>query len=206
MKLYIAPYAPNPRRVTAFIAEKGITDIEMITLDLPAGEHRTEAFKALSPLSQVPTLDLGDGRALTESRAICTYLEGVYPEPNLMGRDAFERGEIEMWDRRAELMVSMPLMIWVRHAHPVLAALERNQNPAVAESNRAMAMKGAAFFDQRLAENEFICGDRITIADVTLLAGMDMAKMLKWRPDETTPNLRRWRVMMGERPAGKTAP
>jgi glutathione S-transferase len=206
MKLYSAPYAPNPRRVTAFIAEKGITAIEIITLNLVGGEHRTATFRESSPFSQVPTLVLDDGRALTESRAICTYLEGLYPEPNLMGRDAFERGFIEMWDRRVELMIAMPLMLWVRHGNEHLAAHERHQSPDMAERNRAQAMRMATWLDKELATREFIAGDRVTIADLTLLAGMDMAKMMKWRPGEDLPNLRRWRVMMAERPAGKTAP
>lgn len=206
MKLYTAPYAPNPRRVTMFIAEKGISGIEVISLNLQEGEHRTPEFKALSPLSQIPTLDLGDGRTLTESRAICTYLEGVFPDPPLMGRDAFERAEIEMWDRRVELMLSMPLMMWMRHGLPVMARLEKNQNPGVAESNHQTAMRMAKWFDAQLADREFIAGDRLSIADLTALSGIDFARMAKWRPDETTPHLKRWRDMMGERPAGKVAP
>lgn len=203
MKLYTAPYAPNPRRVTMFLAEKGVTDIELVTLDLPGGAHRTPDFRAKSPLSQVPTLELDDGRCLTESRAICTYLESVYPDPNLLGRDAFERAEIEMWDRRVELMISMPMMMWVRHGNPALAAIEKNQNPAIAAANEETARRMAAWFDKQLANREFVAGDRLTNADLTLMAGIDFAKMNKWRPDESLPNLRRWRVMMGERPAGK---
>jgi glutathione S-transferase len=151
-------------------------------------------------------LQLADGRTLTESRAICTYLESLYPEPNLMGRDGFERAQIEMWDRRAEQMMAYPLMLWVRHASPILAKVELNQNPAIAEANRDTAMKMAAFFDHELASRAFIAGDRVTVADLTLLAGMDFAKMMRWRPGEDLPNLARWRAMMGERPAGQTPP
>ncbi len=206
MKLYSAPYAPNPRRVTMFIAEKGIADIDLVTLDLQAGEHRTPEFKARSPLSQIPTLELDDGRTLTESRAICTYLDAVYPDPPLMGRDAFERAEIEMWDRRAELMITMPIMLWMRHGMPVMARLETNQNAGVAESNQATAMRMVKWFNAQLAAREFIAGDRLSIADLTMLAGLDFAKMARWRPDESTPHLKRWREMMAERPAGKVAP
>lgn len=206
MKLYSAPYAPNPRRVTMFIAEKGLTDIEVINLDLQAGDHRTPEFRAKSPLSQIPTLELDDGRTLTESRAICTYLEAIHPDPPLMGRDAYERGAVEMWDRRVELMLSMPIMMWMRHGLPVMARLEKNQNAGVAEANYATAMRMVKWFDAHLADRAFIAGDRLTIADLTALAGLDFAKMAKWRPDETTPHLKRWRDMMAERPAGKVAP
>ena len=123
-----------------------------------------------------------------------------------MGRDGFERAEIEMWDRRAELMFTLPLMMWVRHLSPVLAAVEKNQSQAIGEYNQATAMKLAKFFDARLAEHEFLAGERFTIADITALAGMDFAKMMKWRPGDDLPNLRRWRVALAERASGKTAP
>ena len=60
MKLYIAPRAPNPRRVQMFMAEKGITGIEQVHVDLNGGEHRSDAFLAKSPLAKVPALELDD--------------------------------------------------------------------------------------------------------------------------------------------------
>ncbi|MGE0044179.1 MAG: glutathione S-transferase family protein [Hyphomonadaceae bacterium] len=205
MKLYIAPYAPNPRRATMFIAEKGITGIETVTLNLQEGEHRTPEFRKKSPLSQIPTLELDDGRCLTESRAICQYLEALHPEPNLMGNDAFERAFIEMWDRRMELLFTMPLMMWVRHGNPVLAAVEKNQNAEIAAVNQGQAMRMAKWLNDELATRQWIAGDRFTIADITAVCGMDFAKMMKWRPGEELPNLARWRERINERPAGKVA-
>jgi glutathione S-transferase len=205
MKLYVAPYAPNPRRVMMFLAEKGIPDIEIVTLDLQAGEHRTEAFRKKSPLAQIPTLELDDGRTLTESRAICSYLEAIQPEPNLMGRDAFERAFIEMWDRRMELLFSMPLMMWVRHGNPVLAAVERNQNAEVASYNQGQAMRMANWLNGELATRSWIAGDRFTIADITAACGVDFAKMMRWRPGEDLPHLKRWREALAARAAGQVA-
>jgi glutathione S-transferase len=205
MKLYVAPYAPNPRRVMMFLAEKGIADIEIVTLDLQAGEHRTEAFRKKSPLAQIPTLELDDGRTLTESRAICSYLEAIQPEPNLMGRDAFERAFIEMWDRRMELLFSMPLMMWVRHGNPVLAAVERNQNAEIASYNQGQAMRMANWLNGELATRSWIAGDRFTIADITAACGVDFAKMMRWRPGEDLPHLKRWREALAARAAGQVA-
>lgn len=205
MKLYVAPYAPNPRRVMMFLAEKGVSDIEIVTLNLQEGEHRTDAFRAKSPLSQIPTLELDDGRTLTESRAICSYLEALYPEPNLMGRDAFERAFVEMWDRRMELLFSMPLMMWVRHGNPVLAAVEREQNAEVASYNQGQALRMAKWLNDELATRQWIAGDRFSIADITAACGMDFAKMMRWRPGDELANLRRWRLAFAERAAGKVA-
>lgn len=205
MKLYTAPFAPNPRRVVMFLAEKGVSDVELVQVDLIKGEHREEAFRARSPLSHLPTLELDDGRTLTESRAICTYLESVYPEPNLMGRDAWERAEIEMWDRRAELLFAMPLMMWVRHGSPHLSAIEREQSPELAAYYQKQAMRLAAWFDRELSVRAWIAGERFTIADITVACGMDFAKMMRWRPGDDLPNLKRWREAFGERAAGKVA-
>ena len=205
MKLYTAPFAPNPRRVVMFLAEKGVSDVELVQVDLIKGEHREEAFRARSPLSQLPTLELDDGRTLTESRAICTYLESVYPEPNLLGRDAWERAEIEMWDRRAELLFAMPLMMWVRHGSPVLSAVEREQTPELAAYYQKQAMRLAKWFDRELGARAWIAGERFTIADITVACGMDFAKMMRWRPGDDLPNLKRWRTALGDRAAGKVA-
>lgn len=206
MKLYLAPYAPNPRRVAMFLAEKGISDIPIETVDLPSGAHRTPEYRQKSPLSQVPTLELDDGRCLTESRAICTYLEGLHPEPNLMGRDGAERAFIEMWDRRMELSLALPLMMWVRHGHPALAVIERNQTPGVAEFYQKAAERMVAWLDTQLQDKPWVAGDRFTIADITAVAGMDFAKMMKWRPSEELAHVRAWRARVQERPCGQVAP
>ena len=203
MRIIETRAAPNPRRVRVFLAEKGITHIEIVQLDLPKGEHRGGEFRAKSPLAQVPTLELDDGRTLTESRAICTYLEALYPEVNLLGADAFERASIEMWDRRAELMFAMPLMLWVRHGSPLLAQVEKNQNAEVAVYYQAQAMRMAKWLDGELSGRPWIAGERFTNADITAACGIDFAKMMRWRPGEDFPNLKRWREAIAERPAGK---
>jgi len=104
MKLYQAPKAPNPDRVVFFLRAKGrLDDVEMKEISIMEQEHKTPEYRAISPFSQVPALVLDDGRTPTESRAICTYFEALWPEPNLLGNDPYEKGAIEMWERRIEL-------------------------------------------------------------------------------------------------------
>src|SRR5262249_23391072 len=86
MKLYNHALAPNPRRVRIFAAEKGI-ELRLADVDILAGQSRTPEFLAKNSSGGVPVLELDDGSYLSESVAICRYLEGLHPEPNLLGRD-----------------------------------------------------------------------------------------------------------------------
>ena len=201
MKLYFAKMAPNPDRVRFFAQEKGVWDkLETIELNIIQQEHKTDAFRAISPLTQLPTLVLKDNTPITESRAICTYLEGLYPEPNLMGVDAKEKAVIEMWDRRIELSYLMPLAHWFRNSHPAMAELESPQSAEWAEISSARARKMAVFIDTRLATSPYLAGPRFSIADITLHVALGFGKIVKFKPWEDLPNLAAWRARMAERP------
>lgn len=202
MKLYDSRRAPNPRRVRWFMAEKGIEDVEIVDIDIFAGQHRTPDYLAKAGLPNVPALEIDAATTITESVAICRYLESVYPEPNLFGRDPLEIAVIEMWARRAEMLLSTPLMMAVRHAHPALAAIE-TQVPEIAETNRKAAERALKVFDRRLAESEFIAADRVTMADILAVTGIDFARMVRFRPDAELVNVGRWLKAMMERPAAK---
>jgi len=200
LKLYQSRRAPNPRRVRWFMAEKGIEDIEIVEVDLFKGEHRTPEYVARAGLPVVPALELDDGTAITESIAICRYLESLYPEPNLLGRDAREIAIIDMWTRRAEMMLATPLMLAVRHQHPALAALER-QVPELAAANRTSAERAIKLFERRLAESQFIAGDRLTMADIVAFTGIDFARLVQFRPAAEHVHVAHWADAMRERPA-----
>jgi glutathione S-transferase len=198
MKLYDSRLAPNPRRVRWFMAEKGAGDIEIVDVDLMTGAHRTPEYVGRAGIAQAPALTMDCGTTITESLAICRYLESLYPEPNMFGRDAKETAVIEMWSRRAEMLAAIPLMLAVRHGHPALAALE-TQVPEVATSNRAQAERSLQLFDRRLAESEWIGAERITIADGVLYIGMEFARLVRFKIPEELANLTRWQAAMRAR-------
>jgi glutathione S-transferase len=202
MKLYDSRRAPNPRRVRWFMAEKGIDDIEIVDMDLFKGEHRAGDYLAKTGAPNVPALEIDDALTITESVAICRYLESLYPEPNMFGASPRETAVIEMWTRRAEMLVATPLMMAVRHSHPALAALE-TQIPELAETNRAAGARALGFFDRRLAESEFIAADRITVADIVAAISIDFARMARFRPPEELAHLGRWYAAMMARPAAQ---
>jgi glutathione S-transferase len=202
MKLYDTPLAPNPRRVRWFMAEKGIEDIEIVTLNLMEGTHKQADYLRKAGLPNVPMLEMDDGTCITESLAICRYLESCYPEPNLFGRTPEETAVIEMWTRRGEMLVATPLMIGVRHTHPAMAALE-TQNPEVGEYNKQAGLKALKVLDRRLGESEWLGSDRLTIADIIAFVGIDFGRMIKLKPPEELTEVCRWADAMRARPAAK---
>ena len=203
MKLYVSSYAPNPRRVTMFIAEKGINGIENIEVNLIANEQKADSYRAKNPMARTPALELDDGRVLAESRAICTYLEGLYPEPNLMGESPEERAFIEMADRRAEMHLLLGIAQSARHTHPALAGMEQPQFPDFGTAQGEKMRQSAAWFDSLLAGQPYMAGDRFTIADITAFCALEFGRgLLKYKPgSEGLVHLQAWRDRIAERPS-----
>jgi len=206
MKLHTSPRAPNPRRVDMFIAEKGITGIERQVYDLNRGDLRSAGFRRLNPMGRVPVLELDDGRCLAESRAICSYLEHLHPEPNLMGRGPEERAFVEMTDRQVELFLLGSIAQAVRHTHPGLAPLEQPQFPDFGAAQGQKMLEYAAAFDRALGSRPWFAGDRFTVADITAFSGIEFAKLIKFRPAEAGfAHLADWRERVAARPSAQMA-
>ncbi len=202
MKIYDAAIAPNPRRVRWVMSEKGIVDVDVTPINIPAGEHKTADYLAKAGLPNLPMLEMDDGTTITESLAICRYLESLYPEPNLFGREPKETAVIEMWTRRAELMVATPFMLGVRLSHPGFAALETPQ-PEVAAWNQQGALRALSVLDRQLEGRDWLAAERLTIADIVAFIGIDFARIVRLRPPQELTNVVRWAQVMGERPAAK---
>lgn len=205
MQLYTAHRAPSPRRVLMFLAEKAITGLTLVEVDLNQGAHRSPAFLAKSPLAKVPALELDDGRVLTETRAICTYLEGLHPEPNLMGVDFEECAFIEMADRRVEFYLLGGIANCIRHTHPGLAVLESPQFPAFGQSQGDKVRVLAQWFDQQLQQQPWMAGERFTIADITAFCALEFARgLMKFVPGEAgLAALQAWRDRVNARPSAR---
>lgn len=201
MLLYDDAIAPTPRRVRMFLAEKAV-DIPRRLVTIGKGEHLSPDYRSRVPSGRVPALELEDGTIISESVAICRYLEELYPEPNLMGRDAKERALIEMWQRRMEFELLLPLAGVFRHTHPKMAALEC-QVPAYAEAQKPQAEKRLAQLDRDLSLTEFIAGDRFTIADITAFTTLTFFPRLCGITLEPMPNIQRWLSSIADRPSAK---
>ncbi len=128
MKLYDGGRAPNPRRVRIFLAEKGIK-VSTEQVDLAAMQQRSEAYTAINPMQRVPALVLDDGTVIAESIAICRYFEALQPDPPLFGRGARQTALIEMWNRRVEFHLLLPVASVFQHLHPAMSEMVNPQVP-----------------------------------------------------------------------------
>lgn len=201
MKLYDSSMAPNPRRVRVFLAEKGIT-VPSVQVDIGQAESRQAPYLAKNPLGGVPILELDDGTVIAESVAICRYFEEQQPNPPLMGTDAKDRAIVEMWSRRTELEVARPIMQTFQNTHAFFKG-RIQQVPEYGEVCRAHATKRLEWIDAELAQREFIAGPRYTIADITLLIGIDFGRVVKIGIQPEQKNLARWYEAVSSRPSAK---
>lgn len=191
--------APNPRRVRIFAAEKGIA-LEMRDLSIPAGEHKSEEFRALNPRGQTPALQLDDGTVIAESVAICRYLEGLHPEPPLFGTSPKEQALVDMWSRRVEMILMPPIgAVWV-HTHPFTARLP-GRNAEWGESNRPRVDEAMRFFDASLSGREFLATDSFSMADILLLTTIDFAGFIGIPVPDDLASLRDWHARISARPS-----
>lgn len=200
MKLLDLPRAPNPRRVRIFLAEKRL-DVPIETVDVAAGANRTPAFlRDRSPFGGLPVLVLDDGSALSESVAICRYLEALQPEPPLLGTDPLDAARVEMWNRRMEHELFRCVGDWFRNASAFFA--ERYvQSPAAAEEARQLALERLAWLDGVLADRPFVAGERFTIADITALVAIDLGTPSVFAIAPEQQHLARWHTAVSARPS-----
>lgn len=202
MLLYHDPRAPNPRRVRIFLAEKNVA-YDTIEVLIASSAHQTDEFRRKNPLSLVPVLELADGRILRESMAICRYIEELHPEPNLFGADSWERAQIEMWNRHAELEIFWPISQVFRNEHAFWIGRIK-QAPEFAAIMREHIGLRLDWLEGELAKRPYMAGERFSVADITALCAIDFGKVVKIRVDDGThPNLVAWHTRVSERPSSK---
>ncbi|MEG3088731.1 glutathione S-transferase family protein [Sphingomonas sp. PB4P5] len=192
--------APNPRRVRIYLAEKGLSvPREMVAI--PAGEHKSEAFRAINPLGQIPALKLDDGSVITESVSICRFFEAIHPTPPMFGSGAKGLAEVDMWTRRIELRLMTPLAAVWMHTHPFTARVVKPQYTDYGESQKPRVVAAMAEFDRFLADREWLDGKSYTIADIVLLTTVDFAAFVGVGMPDELEHLSAWQKRASARPS-----
>ncbi len=201
MKYYDLPASPNARRVRIFMAEKDL-HIEKIVMDIGKGEHKTQEYLAKNSLGMMPLLELDDGTCIAESATICRYLEELHPENPLHGSTALERAQVDMWQRRMELELLLPVINIFVNTHEMWK--DRVQVPQYAEVCRDRVIDRMAWLDRALEDREFIAGDQYSVADIAGQCAILMAKLAAGLPiPDDHGNLAAWWSRVSSRPTAR---
>ena len=201
MKLYDFPRAPNPRRVKIFAHEKDI-ELELINCDMGKRAHKTPEFLNKNPSGKIPVLELDNGKCISESVAICRYLELIKPEPNLFGKNAYEIAYIESRNRHIEFELWTQIGVsWVNG--PIVGSLGIfDQIPDAKATSDKNVRSYYQRLDKEFSSSDFVAGERFTIADISLVSAIDFAsEMVDLTPDEGLKNLYKWHNEVSSRPS-----
>jgi len=189
MKLYMNLLSPNVRRVRLTAAVLGL-QLEEKSLDLAKGEQRAPEFLALNPNGAVPTLVDGEF-VLTESRAIMQYLALKKPESGLLPRDEQARIDVTRWQFWDSSHFSPPLgtLTFEKIIKPMIGMGEPNAGKV--EEALTSFHRFAAVLDKRLHGKQYVVGDSMTLADLTLASSLMYAKQAQV-PLVEFPNIQAW--------------
>jgi glutathione S-transferase len=77
--------------------------MQYVQVDLQQAGNLSPAMRTKNPVGKIPILELDDGTCISEGASICLYFEELYPNINLLGKDALEKASIDMWHRQVEL-------------------------------------------------------------------------------------------------------
>jgi glutathione S-transferase len=191
--------APNPRRVRIFLAEKAIS-IPLVHVPMREGAHKSAEFKVKNSLGQIPVLELDDGSTLSESVAICRYLEELNPEPRLFGSDPWQRAVVDMWIRRIELALANRVgAVWI-NTHKYTARLG-TQYKDYGEAMRVRALEVMRWLDGEIAGREFISSQQYSMADIVALTTIDFGQFIGIEIPEDLQRLRDWHKRVSSRPS-----
>ncbi len=155
-------YSPGACSMAAHIAlEEVDADFRLEIVSLPKGEQQSPAYLSVNPRGKVPAL-LTDRGVLTEAVAILSYIARWFPEARLLPEEPLDMA------RCLSHMVYLSSTVHPAFTHIVRPG--RFATDAAAHENlRATGQQNAWKFleeiDALLAGNEWVLGDRYSIAD-----------------------------------------
>jgi glutathione S-transferase len=184
-------------KVRIALLEKGIEFEE----DASCTPKQSDEYLARSPMGKAPFLELDGGRRLSESQAICEYLEQAYPQMPLLPPDAFERAKVRELIEHMELyleLVARRMYGFVFFGRPV-----DEQVKAAAQKD---LVKGVRAFKALARFEPYIAGNQLSLADCAAFVHLplvSLATKLAFGRDvlEDLPQLKPYLKMLGERPA-----
>ncbi len=189
MHLYHHPFSANARKtvMTALLLD---VDVELVLVDLRAGDNQKAEYLALNPMGKVPTLVDGD-RVLWESHAIMQYLADQAPADALYPTDRFARADVNRWLFWSAAHWSTNIALLVQQHVIKRMRGEGEPDPSIVALGEREVVRFGKVLDDHLAERNYLCGTTLTLADLAVAAPLmytgpgqipvrDFANIQKW--------------------------
>ncbi len=198
IKLYHCHGARSMRPL--WTLEEMALDYELITLPFPPRYLHRE-YLEINPLGTVPCMNDGDVH-MTESAGISQYLVDTYgPTPLKVDTDDPEYGAYLNWLHRSDATLTFPQTLVLRYTR---LEPEERRIPQVAEDYRKWFLARMRCVEDALADREFLCAGRFTIADICIAYAIHLANSLDIE-EVHTPNIAAYWQRMIKRPAYQRA-
>ncbi len=173
---------------------------ESVPIDFSKGEHRTSFFREINPAGKVPALR-DEAVLLFESAAILTYLAEKYPDKDLLPKlGCIERAEVFQWMFYGMSELEQPL--WTNAKHK-FALPKRHRIPEMKEVAQYEWRKACEVVDQSLKGNEFIVGNKFSMADIIIGQTLLWGRLVDFQHD--LPRLDEYATNLARRDALKRA-
>ena len=197
IRLYHVPLSPFCRKVRLSLAEKRL-EVELVE---ERYWERDPDFMRRNPAGKVPILKM-DGLTLSESTAICEYIEERYPEPPLMPRDHAGRHEVRRlvgwFDDKFHREVTSKLLY--ERVNKKISKEGYPDSANVKAGARAIKFH-LDYLGSLLDERRWLAGNELTLADFAAaahLSALDYISDVDWNRNET---VRDWYAKIKSRPA-----
>ena len=197
LKLHHFPICPFSRKVRLVLAEKSLD----VTLEPHEPWRRDERLIALNPWSEVPVLEV-EGRVLTESLAICAFLEERFPDVTLGGGDLWARAEVWRLALHFDTKFAREVtdLIW---RQKLIYRLKRSGtlNTAALRAGQDNIRNHLNYIGHLVRERNWLAGEHLSLADLAAAAHLSVLDYLGDVPWETDGEAKEWYARIKSRPS-----
>lgn len=190
--------SPNVMPVRMFVHERGGLAFDTQVVGLSTLENRGRVYReTVNKRGEMPALRLDDGQVITEITAICEYLdERASGGRSLIGDTAEQRAHVRMWTRRIDLEIAEPAVAYWRGSSDAEDYYMgfRILAPESQRYHRLVAEWGLNQLNEDIEGRDFICGDRMMLADIVLFGFMFNLSQLgvDWINNPNRKNVAAW--------------
>jgi len=192
MKIYGDGRSGNCYKLQLLMSLLG-RDYQWVPINILAGETQTDAFKKLNPNGKIPLLVTDEGDTLNESNAILNYLAEGSP---LLPQDPWQRARVLQW-QFFEQYSHEPYIAVARYINLYLGLPDQRKDEY--QAKQAGGHQALKVMEQQLQNSPFLCGDQVTIADLSLYAYTHVAHEGGFDLN-SYPAIRRWLVRIEQLP------